>query len=152
MVAAEKKKGKAASYYLYKLYLSERKMLIKTSQEGYRSFDKAVLTLAAGSFGLSLTFIKQIAPVIKPASIYFLVTSWICFALSILCTLISFLASARACERQIEIAGEYFLTGGTAQAPKNILSRVTLWLNLFSIFAFIVGVGYIIIFSIINLI
>lgn len=36
----------------YKVYLEERKSLIDAEREGSRLFDKAILTLAAGAFGL----------------------------------------------------------------------------------------------------
>ncbi|WXJ81010.1 hypothetical protein MHLNE_03510 [Moorella humiferrea] len=126
-------------------------MLIKTAYEGYRSFDKAILALAAGSFGLSLTFMRQIAPAIKPASIRYLIIAWFCFSLSILSTLISFQVSALACQRQIKIAEEFFFGKGVSRGQGNLFSKITFGLNLFSIFAFIGGVGFLVAFSIINL-
>ena len=44
-----------------KAYLEERKSLINASLEEAKLFDKAILTLAAGVFGLSLAFMRQIA-------------------------------------------------------------------------------------------
>jgi hypothetical protein len=44
----------------YKTYLEERKLLVSAEIEGSRLFDKTIITLAAGVFGLSLAFIKQI--------------------------------------------------------------------------------------------
>ncbi len=43
----------------YKVYLEERKLLVDAVREGARSFDKTILALASGAFGLSLTFIRQ---------------------------------------------------------------------------------------------
>jgi hypothetical protein len=87
----------------YKVYLEERNLLVDAAREGARSFDKAILTLSAGTFGLSLAFIKQIASVIQPGALCFLLASWTFLALSMLMTLISFLTSQSACTRQIEI-------------------------------------------------
>ncbi len=44
----------------YEVYLDERKSLINTELEQARHFDKYILTLAAGTFGLSLLFMNQI--------------------------------------------------------------------------------------------
>ena len=46
----------------YEVYLEERKSLVTALLEQTRSFDKYVLTLAGGTFGLSFLFIKQIVP------------------------------------------------------------------------------------------
>ncbi|MDD5014531.1 MAG: hypothetical protein PHW73_05450 [Atribacterota bacterium] len=49
----------------YKIYLEERKLLVDASRESAQSFDKTMLVLASGAFGLSLTFIRQIFPIIN---------------------------------------------------------------------------------------
>ena len=72
-------------------------------REGVRSLEKAILILSAGAFGLSLTFIKLIAPQFKLETIYWLKWSWVFFSLSFLLILLSFLTSKRACDKAIEI-------------------------------------------------
>lgn len=86
----------------YNVYLEERKLLIDAEREGSRSFDKAVLTLAAGALGLSVTFVDKIAPVPQATILWLLVASWIFFGFSIIVTLSSFITSQWACVRCYE--------------------------------------------------
>ena len=79
----------------YTVYLEERKLLIDAEREGSRSLDKAILVLAGGAIGLSLTTLDKFAP-----SNWFLYGSWILLVLSIVLTLFSFLTSQWACSRQ----------------------------------------------------
>jgi hypothetical protein len=139
----------------YKVYLEERKSLVDAKREGSRLFDRAILTLAAGAFGLSLTFIRQIVPNIKSGTMFMLICAWVGFCISLLSTLISFLTSQLACSRQIEILeAEYFNNHSSHDKKanlKNMASTYTWGLNILSIFAFIIGVIFLAIFSISNL-
>jgi hypothetical protein len=139
----------------YKVYLEERKSLFDAIREGSQSFDKAILTLSAGAFGLSLTFIREIVPHISPETFYMLIVAWICFGVSMLSTLISFLTSQRACKKQIEILEKYFLNDNPCKPkespPKNKPSVWTNRLNIFSIVVFIIGVIFLATFTILNL-
>ena len=80
----------------YETYLKERNSLINAQIEQARHFDKYILTLASGTFGLSLLFIRQIAPHPNILTIPFLITAWVSFGISIVATLISFLLSQQA--------------------------------------------------------
>jgi len=137
----------------YKVYLEERKSLIEAELEESRLFDRAILTLSAGAFGLSLAFIRQIAPTIRDGSQFLLICSWACFSLSILSTLISFLTSQSACSRQRDILeSEYF--NHNNERNKNTKNKPAFWtkrLNVVSIATFILGVMFLAIFSMINL-
>jgi len=139
----------------YKVYLDERKLLVDAEREQSRLFDRAILTLSAGAFGLSLTFIRQIVPNIKSGTMLFLIIAWASFCMSLLLTLISFLTSQYACRRQIEILGVEFLNDNNDTKKeanlKNKEATCTKILNCFSLFFFIVGVISLAIFSIVNL-
>lgn len=137
----------------YKVYLEERSSLIDAKREGSLLFDKAILTLAAGAFGLSLTFIRQVAPNIIPETIFLLICAWTMFCISLLSTLISFLTSQVACSKQIEILETEDLDNQSNQDKKsyNKLSICTWRLNILSISTFIIGVISLAIFSIFNL-
>ena len=141
--------------FKYKVYLEERKSLVDAKREGSQLFDRAILTLAAGAFGLSLTFIRQIVPNIKSGTMFMLICAWVGFCISLLSTLISFLTSQLACSKQIEILeAEYFNNHNSHDKKanlKNMASAYTWGLNIFSIFAFIIGVIFLAIFSISNL-
>ena len=138
----------------YQVYLDERKSLIKFKFEETRLFDKAIITLAAGALGLSLTFIRQIAPDPKSWTIPILAIAWVSFCLSILSTLVSFLTSQHACSKQVEILeAEYFPENGQQMGnkPNNRAKRCTKFLNWVSIAFFIIGAILLAVFSICNL-
>ena len=139
----------------WKVYLFERKLLVDVFLQGFHSFDKAVLTLSAGAFGLSLAFLSQIAPTIKSGTLSFLILSWIFFSVSIVCTLISFVTSRSGYYREIEELNERFRSGQIDQYGKaRIVNRSfiwTKWLNGISLVAFPIGVILLAYFSIVNL-
>jgi len=145
----------------YEVYLDERRTLVNAKYEEARLFSKSILTLAAGAFGLSLTFIGQIAP--KPETVYMLRYSWFYFLFSIIFTLISFRTGHDACTRQIEIIEEKVKaesikanskksnTQDKKPEPKNYLTFITKLLNITSLFLFIIGILYLICFCSYNL-
>lgn len=135
----------------YQVYLGERKLLISADLEYARIFDKAILTLTAGAFGLSLAFIKQIAYPIKGGNKLILILSWIGFALSLLFTLVSFLTSQSACKKQIKILENQYLNNCGITSIKNKYAQWTLILNILSIIFFIAGVIALAVFVAINL-
>jgi len=137
----------------YEVYLEERKSLINAELEQARHFDKYILTLAAGTFGLSLLFIRQIAPQPETGIIWLLVTAWAVFGASILSTLISFLLSQEACSKQRKMLAEWYKenTEHKEEEIKNVFATWTKGLNWTSMSLFIVGVVFLIIFSTLNL-
>ena len=142
----------------YKVYLEERKSLVDAVREGARSFDKTILVLSSGAFGLSLTFIRQISPNIKSGTVFLLICAWVGFCLSLLFTLISFLTSQSACLKQIKILEVEYFNSQREHDKKanieNIENKSSDWtgrLNKLSIVAFMLGVIFLAFFSISNL-
>lgn len=139
----------------YKVYLEERKSLVDAEREQSQLFDKAILTLAGGAFGLSLTFIKDMISNHKPIQIYWLILAWTCFCASMLSTLISFLTSQNACSTQrATLEAEYFENHTKQNGKCNVTNSAAMWtryLNWFSILTFIAGTVCLSIFSIVNL-
>jgi len=135
----------------YKVYSEERKALIQALAEETHKFDRTILTLAAGALGFSLAFIKDIVPDIKPGSLIWMIVSWLCFGLSLLSTLFSFLTSQSACRRQIEILEKVIFEKYEREKEKNIPAIWTGRLNLFSIVTFMLGVIFLALFVIFNL-
>ena len=132
-------------------YRRRRNFLIDVGREQSRHFDKYILTLAAGTFGLSLLFVERIAPHPKDGTEWLLIAAWVAFGASILSTLVSFLLSQESCSKEIEILdGKY---RGDIKDEKEIKNRFvtwTKWLNRVSMFLFIVGVVFLITFSALN--
>ena len=129
--------------------MNERKSLFLASFEQSRLFDKAILTLAAGAFGLSLTFIRQFVPEGQAAkSVCLLILSWIFLSTSILSTLFSFITSQYACERQIKVIEEEHSGKSNSNNNWRIL---TIILNIISIIFFLIGIIFLAGFGIVNL-
>lgn len=80
--------------------LERLKVLDELAADQQRLLDRSLITLASGSFGLSLIFANAIAP--EPSSEWLLAVAWLGFAVSIVATLISFRASADATEAVAE--------------------------------------------------
>ena len=137
----------------YEVYFQERNSLINAELEQARHFDKYILTLAAGTFGLSLLFIRQIAPQPEAGTIWLLVTAWKTFGASILSTLISFLLSQEAYSKQRKILAEWYKKD-TELGEGEMKNRFATWtkrLNYISMGLFSIGVIFLIIFSALNL-
>src|SRR5438094_8679598 len=83
----------------YELYLSERTRLSTGKREQAKSYDQTILTYSAGAIALSITFLEKV--VRNPDVKSWLYTSWILFALAMMSTLYSFLASQKAFECEI---------------------------------------------------
>ncbi len=135
----------------HEAYRRRRNFLIDVGREQSRHFDKYILTLAAGTFGLSLLFVERIAPHPKDGTEWLLIAAWVAFGASILSTLVSFLSGQESCSKEIEILdGKY---RGDIKDEKEIKNRFvtwTKWLNRVSMFLFIVGVIFLITFSALN--
>lgn len=142
----------AENKYIEHLY-EERRALFLAMLDQSKSFDRWLLTLAGGTFGLSMIFIYQIAPSPKSYSIGWLITGWAFCGLSVLSTLLSFLSSQEACDEQIQNVDK--LISGEIDSSKSLSSndsgRKTKVLNYCSMTAFLIGIICLITFAVINL-
>jgi hypothetical protein len=129
-------------------YLEERKTLVEAEGEASQSLDKALITLSAGAFGLSLLFISRIAS--EPQALLWLYVAWGDFVLSLVAILSSFLASQKAFRRALEMLDEDYKYSGCGQ-ESNSWSKLTAGLTVTSISAFIVGVVTLAVFATRNL-
>lgn len=133
----------------YQRYLEERKLLVSAERETAQQFDKSILTLSAGALALSVTFIDKIAPHPKENSLFFLVSAWGLFCLSLLITLVSFLSSQAACRTQRDILDDDI--SGKDISRINQPALWTLKLNYLSIGSFILGIVALVVFCTFNL-
>lgn len=127
-------------------YYSNLLSSLKTSGE---QFDKAILTLSAGALGLSLTFIKEIISVNKAIYLWLLGTSWTLLTLTILLTLISFLTSRLAFDRQIDNF-EAALDAEEFSEPNNPFAAITSCINYTTLTTFTLAVIMLYTFVLIN--
>ncbi|MBL1245004.1 MAG: hypothetical protein COA39_011575 [Sulfurimonas sp.] len=124
---------------------SYRGLLQELSVKSQEQYDKTVITLSTGALGLSFVFIKDVVDVKVASNINFLTGAWICFALSVLSVLLSFLASKYALDRAI-VAEDNNEEIGIDRADS-----ITTILNWLSAAFFIVGLVFMIVFVKLNL-
>lgn len=122
----------------YQLYMQERRHLIDAAREGARSFDRAVLTVASGSFAFSIGVLRDVVPEPISALGWMLGIAWILFGLSIFISLASYLLSHKACHFEIECAEAVVYKG--EEAPPNPWSRWTACANYASLGSLALGV------------
>ncbi len=130
-----------------KVDIEERKLLFGAMLEGPRLFDKAIIAIAAGAYGLSLTMLSAFQP-IKPGTLSYLKYAWILLGASIVLTLISFMTSQRACLRNIEIIQNR--NSEHNHDNKNIWSAITSIINITTTVIFIIGLIFLTNFGFLN--
>lgn len=118
-----------------------RNWLVKAHHEASKDFDKAIITLSGGALGLSLAFVKQIAPQpIRSSS--WMMASWLLFSASLLAILFSFLTSQATLKNGIKS-----LDNGGAEGWTGLASRATVWLNYIAALTLVAGVIALITFA-----
>jgi len=140
----------------YKTYLEERQALVAAELDQSRQFDRHILYLAAGSFGLSLLFVQRFAPILACPALVFLLAGWVAFTASMGCTLTSFLVSTAALKRQREILDGWLDEAENGQSSANskqnpLALKVTV-LNVVALVLFLVGAGSLIGFVIVSVV
>lgn len=118
-----------------------RNHLILAEQKAQEDYDKTIISLSGGALGISFAFISDIVP--DPTETYFLLTSWICWGVSITSVIISYFTSHLALRRaiiQIDSSKIY------NENPGGIATRFTSILNLISGTLFIAGISFLIVF------
>ena len=92
-----------------KLYESQSLKYQDGAHAAIQEFDRAILTLSAGTLGVSLAFIKDIVPLSQAIHLLLLFGSWAFLGASILLTLVSFVASQKAFKHSQKIAYQYYM-------------------------------------------
>lgn len=136
----------------YDVYFKERAKLNAGALSQSTSYDKYLLTLSGGTFGLTITFLKDIIGSSTPDLKWVLGLAWGSLISSILLTLISFLCSEKAYERQVVILEKiYFNKEKLKDESPNGWSTVTGILNILSGAFFVIGITSLFIFVLYNL-
>jgi len=118
--------------------------------EQSKAYDKAVMTLSAGTLAISLTFVKDVIDTPRPGTVIFLALAWTALAVSIVAILISMLTSQWALRKTIEQVDR----GQEQQLqvrPGGWRSRLTAVLNVSAAVGFVLGVALLAWFAIANL-
>jgi len=131
--------------------LKSREWTLKTKHQASLDFDKAVMTLAGGSIGVTLAFLDKVAkpPMNWPGLLWF---SWIALTVSLLAILASHLTSIKAHERVIDTTDA--VLRGDSESENTIKSgcwgTATMSLNWASAILLTVGLVMFIIFAMMN--
>lgn len=130
-----------------KIYTTFKNHLLDSRHKSYEQFDKAVFLLSGGGLTVSLAMLKDIIPFKTAMSKSILAASWILFVIPLILTLLSFIFSQKALERQIELTDEYYIDDNeNALKEPNLFSSITKYLNYSSAVSFILGVSALLIF------
>lgn len=129
-----------------KFNIEERKLLFSAMIEGSKLYDKAIITISAGAYGLSLSIINNFQP-IKPDTLIYIKLAWYLFGICIVLTLTSFFTSYQACSRNLKIIENK----NKDSNDKNIWSIINNIINVTTLFIFIIGFICLTHFGIINI-
>jgi len=124
----------------------------KTSSEMDARFDKALFTIAAGSFGVSFAFIDKFVVVAEAALSQLLVGSWACFAACLIAMVIGHLISAESWRKERDqITKDMFLQYDDKPVEdKPVKDRVSPC-NSIALISYIGGIVCLLCFVLINL-
>jgi hypothetical protein len=124
-----------------------RSFLISAEQKAQEQYDKTILTLSGGAFGISFAFIDKVISN-SPTATLWLLGAWSTWGLSITAILFSFYFSQKALRRTIEQVDEETVFKNT---PGEHYSGITRFLNASAGILFFVGVALLIVFVFHNL-
>jgi hypothetical protein len=122
-----------------------RQKVWEDTKSGTENFDKYLLTFSSGALGLSLAFIKDVAPIGHAVWIPSLFASWLAFLLCILVTLISFRISILALEAMVPHLNDFYLNSNAEAFDKhrqNWLTKAVEWCAWAGIILFVCGVFF----------
>jgi hypothetical protein len=131
-----------------------RKKVWEDTKSGTENFDKYLLTFSSGALGLSLAFIKDVAPIGHAVWIRSLFASWLAFLLCILITLISFRISILALEAMVPHLNDFYLNSNAEAFDKhreNWLTKAVEWCAWTGIILFVCGVFFTMMFVYANI-
>lgn len=120
-----------------------RYTLLDLEQKSIESFDKTVLYLSGGALGLSMAFLQNIIVSAAAVQVGYLIVAWVCWAFSLVFTLLSFWLSAAAMRKAIKQTDDNLLG---MERPGGWWDRATRATTLLGGISFILGVGAMIFF------
>jgi hypothetical protein len=145
----------------YERYVAQREKLHDAVMESSGRYGKAILALSGGGIALTVTFIEKIAAEPSPESIKFIILSWAMFLISLVSHLFSLRNSNKAATQQILILDKQYrnlIDSPTYsegfknwKEPVNKYSGRTRFFSSISIWALILGIVFVFVFSAVNL-
>jgi hypothetical protein len=133
-----------------KAFYDQRKYLHEAKLEAHKNFDKTMITLSAGAFALSISYLKDLTSSPRVETVWMLHWAWISFGSSLVLILFSFLCSQSAWERKTQREDQAFLNEGAIPAGRDLWACFTACLNWACLAAFVLGVVLLVRFSVLN--
>lgn len=132
-------------------YERERDRYIDIQLNQVEQFDKNMLLLSSGAFSVSFAFISQIVKTPVPDTSWKLIVAWSMMAACILNTMLSFLMSYFANDREVRIIDTERANIGLEPdsrqvVPKNRFKRIPTFMNLLGLSLFIIGIIYMLLY------
>lgn len=135
-----------------KLYADCRDDLLKRQLSNSENFDRSVLSLSSALLAASIAFIRPSGPGAGTHHAAILAWSWAAFAVAIISTMVSFLVSQKAVDRQLDLAEQYYLQRkDEALTAANDSAKWTTRLNALAGIAFLTGIGLTVWFAILSI-
>ena len=154
----EMEDAKAEAKELLERYDEDRRYFRKAADEAAQKFDKVMVSLSAGAFVLSVTFLGQASP--APIAKALLVLAWIFFGMAIVAISLAFLFSQYACMKEQSNWGQFVrdmvTPGNEAEAVRPGRAGNPYWkgteiLNWLSMASFLLGLVFLVVFAATNL-
>ena len=137
----------------YGNFLDYRRQLDSVKSEQIRSFDKHILAVASGAFGISLFLVKDSSTAGRDC-MGVLYSSWVALLVCIVLTIFSFLYSAHSSTRAIEELDEAYENNGDWRKSNPKVERrsgVVSCLNKLSFSFFVAGIACLAMFALSNI-
>lgn len=125
-----------------------RQHLVEAQQKSLESFDKTILSLSGGALAISLVFVHDIIGDGEMSGACLLFIAWVCWIVSMVSTLSSFLFSHHALRKAIDQVDAGAIHTDKRGGRFNLATHVA---NVLSLIAFVIGVILIVIFVSLNL-
>ena len=134
-----------------RLYERARDELIALRRSNSEIYDRALMTLSSALLVASLSFIGKLVPLKTANYLIVLHFSWICFGLTIISTITSFIYGQLAIKTLLNAAERYYLYDEQGSYDVSlVVEKRLMCINSLSGIVFILGIIFSILFVIIN--
>lgn len=135
----------------YRRYVEDYRQLEELEFSESERYDKLLIALSSGAFALSIAFVKEIAPTIKPDTKHLILWAWIFFLSSLVSIIVSLVTSQYGNRHKREVVLQPDGTYKQGDIGLFLYSKATDLLNGFSFFSLLFGAGCLIAFAYFNL-
>jgi hypothetical protein len=138
-------------------YRQDRQFYVDSDERSSALFDKSIITISSGAFGLTATLVSTTFKNPIANSVHFLEWSLWGFGLSIFVIVVNYIVGHFSIERQINLLDTHQIEIGkdpnkmAEKCPDTQLRNTVLALNIISLLLFGVGAGLLVQFIVLNL-